>query len=96
MVGEFGGGADESADGVVGAQQRPQLLLGAVGSFRTQHDNVTFELGLERTKRNGDVILDWQSFNMSDGRAEFWSEHLRWDGHKVVVTNLVPVQLGWD
>ncbi len=46
--------------------------------------------------RNGDVILDWQSFNMSDSRAEFWSAHLRWDGHNVVVTNLIPVQLGWD
>jgi hypothetical protein len=35
MVGEFRCGADQLADGVVGAQQRPQLLLGAVGSLRT-------------------------------------------------------------
>jgi hypothetical protein len=30
---EFGCGADQLADGVVSAQQRPQLLLGAVGVF---------------------------------------------------------------
>jgi hypothetical protein len=42
--------------------------------------------------RNGEVVLHWDAFNMSDGRAGSWSAHLRWDGHKVVVTNLASVQ----
>jgi len=57
LVGEFRGGADQFADGVVGAQQGPQLLLGAVGGLGSQHDAVTFELGLERTERVRQVVL---------------------------------------
>jgi len=36
---------------VVGAQQSPQFLLGAVRGLGSQHDAVTFELGLERAER---------------------------------------------
>jgi len=48
LVGQFRCGTDQFADGVVGAQQGPQFLLGPVGGLGAQHDTVAFELGLER------------------------------------------------
>ena len=49
-VGQVGCCADQLADRVVGAQQCPQFLFGAVGGLRAQHDTVAFELGLERAE----------------------------------------------
>jgi pimeloyl-ACP methyl ester carboxylesterase len=40
--------------------------------------------------RSGEVLLDWQSLQNAAGQNTLWSAHLRWDGHKVVVTKLVP------
>jgi hypothetical protein len=43
--------------------------------------------------RNGEVLIDWAASSVNDPagpKNAFWSAHVRWDGHQVVVTNQVP------
>src|SRR5260370_7841204 len=56
LAGERGGGADQLADGVVGAQECPDLLLGPGGGLGPQHDPGAFHLRLERAQRCLDLL----------------------------------------
>src|ERR1035438_1691318 len=55
LAGERGGGADHLPDGVTGAQQRPDLLLGPVGGPGAQHHPGAFHAGLERARGGLDL-----------------------------------------
>src|SRR5260370_31202923 len=55
LTGQRCGRADQLADRVVGAQQRPDFLLGPLGGLGPQHDPGAFHLGLVRADRGLDL-----------------------------------------
>src|SRR5512135_3020366 len=70
LPGQGGGGADDLADRVVGAQQRPDLLLGAVGGLGPQHDPGALHLRLEGADRGLDLPAGVVQLRQLAGRRE--------------------------
>lgn len=78
------GGLDEVVELYTNRNQRLGQFDPAAAT-RNEHATV-----MAMVIRSGEVLLDWSGSNFTTAATTYWSAHLRWDGHHVVVTDQVP------